>query len=50
MYLGHELAIHGTDRPDLLGEDVSHGCIRISNADVLRLYEELEVGAPVIIH
>lgn len=50
LYLGHEIAIHGTDRPDLLGDDVSHGCIRMSNEDVLRLYEELEVGAPVIIH
>lgn len=50
LYLGHEIAIHGTDRPDLLGADVSHGCIRMSNEDVLRLYAELEVGTPVIIH
>lgn len=39
-----------TDRPDLLGQPISHGCIRMSNDDVLRLYEELEVGTPVIIH
>lgn len=50
LYLTPELAIHGTDRPELLGDAVSHGCIRMSNDDVLRLYEELEVGAPVIIH
>lgn len=50
LYLTEEIAIHGTDRPELLGDDISHGCIRMSNEDVLRLYEELEVGAPVIIH
>lgn len=50
LYLTHEIAIHGTDQPELLGNAISHGCIRMSNDDVLRLYEELEVGAPVIIH
>lgn len=50
LYLTEEIAIHGTDQPQLLGDAISHGCIRMSNEDVLRLYEELEVGAPVIIH
>lgn len=50
LYLTEEIAIHGTDEPELLGDDISHGCIRMSNEDVLRLYDELEVGAPVIIH
>ena len=50
LYLTEEIAIHGTDQPELLGDDISHGCIRMSNEDVLRLYEELEVGAPVIIY
>lgn len=50
LYLADEIAIHGTDQPELLGAGTSHGCIRMSNDDVLRLYEELEVGAPVIIH
>lgn len=49
LYLTREIAIHGTDRPDLLGSPVSHGCIRMSNQDVLRLYQEVEVGTPVII-
>lgn len=26
VYLGEEIAIHGTDRPELLGQRVSHGC------------------------
>ena len=50
LYLTREIAIHGTDRPDLLGQPISHGCIRMSNDDVLRLYEQLEVGTPVVIH
>lgn len=50
LYLGGEIAIHGTDRPELLGQDVSHGCIRVSNEDVRRLYHELEVGTPVVIY
>ena len=50
LYLTTEIAIHGTDRPEHLGAAVSHGCIRMSNEDVLRLYEELEVGAPVIVY
>lgn len=49
LYLTREIAIHGTDQPELLGDAISHGCIRMSNDDVLRLYEELEVGTPVII-
>lgn len=50
LYLTREIAIHGTDQPELLGDAISHGCIRMSNEDVLRLHEELEVGTPVIIH
>ena len=50
LYLTREIAIHGTDQPELLGDAISHGCIRMSNEDVLRLHAELEVGTPVIIH
>lgn len=49
IYIGEGLAIHGTDKPHLLGQRVSHGCIRLSNRDVMRLYHELQVGAEVVI-
>jgi hypothetical protein len=49
VYLGNELAIHGTDKPELLGRRVSHGCIRLSNANALRLYHNVQVGTPVVI-
>jgi hypothetical protein len=49
IYLGNEIAIHGTDRPELLGRQVSHGCIRLSNRDVIRLFHNVQVGTPVVI-
>lgn len=49
VYLGNELAIHGTDKPELLGRRVSHGCIRLSDANALRLFHNVQVGTPVVI-
>jgi lipoprotein-anchoring transpeptidase ErfK/SrfK len=49
VYIGRDLAIHGTDKPELLGQRVSHGCIRLSNADALRLYHNVQVGTEVVI-
>jgi len=49
VYLGNELAIHGTDKPQLLGRRVSHGCIRLSNANAVRLFHNVQVGTPVVI-
>jgi lipoprotein-anchoring transpeptidase ErfK/SrfK len=49
VFLGNELAIHGTDKPELLGRRVSHGCIRLSNANALRLFHNVQVGTPVVI-
>jgi hypothetical protein len=49
IFLGDELAIHGTDKPHLLGRRVSHGCIRISNANAVRLFHNVQVGTPVVI-
>jgi lipoprotein-anchoring transpeptidase ErfK/SrfK len=41
------VAIHGTNRPSLLGQRVSHGCIRISNAVSARLGRTIPPGTPV---
>jgi lipoprotein-anchoring transpeptidase ErfK/SrfK len=43
------IGIHGTSQPGLLPGRVSHGCIRLRNADVLRLGRELRVGTPITI-
>lgn len=49
VYIGQGLAIHGTDKPELLGRRVSHGCIRLSNANALRLYHDVQIGTEVMI-
>ncbi len=49
IYLGNEIAIHGTDKPELLGRRVSHGCIRLSNANIRRLYHNVQIGTPVVL-
>ena len=46
---GGFVGIHGTDRPDLLPGRVSHGCIRMRNADILRLARLMPIGTPVSI-
>jgi len=42
-----EIGIHGTNEPAALGTDVSHGCIRISNAGIATLARLLPLGTPV---
>jgi lipoprotein-anchoring transpeptidase ErfK/SrfK len=43
------IGIHGTDKPELLGTDVSHGCIRMSNAGITALSKVLPLGTPVTV-
>ncbi|MCO7175968.1 L,D-transpeptidase [Sporolactobacillus kofuensis] len=42
--------IHGTNDPSSIGKDVSHGCIRLFNSDVLELSSKAPVGTQVVIH
>jgi lipoprotein-anchoring transpeptidase ErfK/SrfK len=44
---GGYIGIHGTDEPDLLPGRVSHGCIRLRNADIRRLAALLPLGTPL---
>ena len=46
---GGFVGIHGTDQPDLIPGRVSHGCIRLRNADILRLGRLMPVGTPLTI-
>ncbi|HZC29356.1 MAG TPA: L,D-transpeptidase, partial [Gaiellaceae bacterium] len=41
------VAIHGTDEPWLIGQSVSHGCIRVRNEVIRRLARVLPLGTPV---
>ena len=41
--------VHGTNHEALLGEPTSHGCIRMANADIVELFDRVELGAPLLI-
>jgi lipoprotein-anchoring transpeptidase ErfK/SrfK len=50
LYLGSSLyRIHGTNEPWSIGQAVSSGCIRMTNEDVMDLYERVRVGARVLV-
>jgi lipoprotein-anchoring transpeptidase ErfK/SrfK len=50
LYLGDTLyRIHGTNEPWKLGGNVSSGCIRLSNDDIVDLYNRTKIGATVIV-
>jgi hypothetical protein len=46
---GGQVGIHGTNQPQLIPGRISHGCIRMRNADILRLARLLKVGTPLTI-
>lgn len=50
LYLGDGYALHGTNVPSSIGQAVSHGCVRLRNEDIARLYETVAVGTPVYIY
>jgi lipoprotein-anchoring transpeptidase ErfK/SrfK len=47
---GGPVAIHGTNQPQLLGQRVSNGCIRVLNAAIRRIFAAALPGTPVLIH
>jgi lipoprotein-anchoring transpeptidase ErfK/SrfK len=46
---GWEIGFHGTPQPELIGQAVSHGCVRMRNSDVVKLYSRVKVGTLVIV-
>jgi lipoprotein-anchoring transpeptidase ErfK/SrfK len=46
---GGQYAIHGTNQPGLIGGFVSHGCIRMYNADITDLFGRVGVGTTVVV-
>ena len=41
--------LHGTNEPWTIGHAVSNGCIRLTNDDIIDLYERTPVGTPVLV-
>lgn len=50
LVIGDGYAIHGTNRPETIGRSVSHGCVRLRNEDIARLYEMVPIGTQVFIY
>lgn len=50
LVLGDGYALHGTNVPESIGRSVSHGCVRLRNEDIEKLYEMVPVGTPVYIY
>lgn len=46
---GGYIGIHGTDQPRLIPGAISHGCVRMRNADILRLARLMPIGTPTIV-
>jgi lipoprotein-anchoring transpeptidase ErfK/SrfK len=44
-----EIGFHGTNQEELIGQAVSHGCLRMRNEDIEDLYAQVDVGTPVIV-
>ena len=50
IYLGSTLyRIHGSNEPETIGQAVSSGCFRMTNEDVMDLYDRVQVGTTVIV-
>ena len=50
LYLGSTLyRIHGSNEPETIGQAVSSGCFRMTNEDVVDLYNRVPVGTTVVV-
>jgi len=50
LNIGDGYALHGTNKPETIGRSVSHGCVRLRNEDISKLYEMVPTGTPVFIY
>jgi lipoprotein-anchoring transpeptidase ErfK/SrfK len=46
---GGPIAIHGTNDPSSVGRSASNGCLRLSNDDLMRIWDQTPAGTPVVI-
>lgn len=45
----HQIGLHGTNQENLIGQAVSHGCIRLREADIQALYDRISLDTPVTV-
>ena len=41
------IGVHGTNEPHLIPGSPSHGCVRVPNESILRLYRLMPIGTPM---
>lgn len=46
---GGYVGVHGTNQPGLIPGRISHGCVRLRNADILKLSKLMPVGTPITV-
>ncbi|NET48005.1 MAG: L,D-transpeptidase family protein [Merismopedia sp. SIO2A8] len=45
----HEIGFHGTNQAHSIGQAISHGCIRLHDADIQTLYPQVDIGTLVVV-
>jgi lipoprotein-anchoring transpeptidase ErfK/SrfK len=45
----HQIGFHGTNQEELIGQAVSHGCLRMRDQDIQTLYNQVAIGTPVVV-
>lgn len=45
----NHIGLHGTNDETLIGQAVSHGCVRMRDADIRELYSHLSLGIPIVV-
>lgn len=45
----YHIGLHGTNQEDLIGQAVSHGCVRLRDQDIQSLYHQISLGTPIIV-
>ena len=50
LLLANRVGLHGTNAPESVGRAVTHGCLRLLDADITWLYENVPIGARVVIY
>jgi L,D-transpeptidase ErfK/SrfK len=46
---GWAVGFHGTKGTHVLGQAVSHGCVRMANPDIVRVFDRIKLGTPVVV-
>lgn len=46
---GYHIGIHGTNQEDLMGQAVSHGCVRMRDGEIQQVFDQLAIGTPITV-